>query len=355
MPCDVRVLIVAAVAACASAGASAPPEPLVDPCALEGVPRIVAVGDVHGDYGAFTRILRAAGVIDARDRWAGRDTHLVQTGDVLDRGPESRRVLDLLRRLERDAPKAGGRVLPLVGNHEVMRLLGDLRNVHPSEIDAFRTSHSSDVRDMMRVPPETPLGLVEMLKAFSAKGEYGRWIRNGVAAARINGILFVHGGVSARVAPLRCEGINSGIRADLTTGFERMQAAPLDSLAMSEDGPLWYRGLAREPEEMFEPEVEKILAAVGARAIVIGHTVSETGRIHPRFHGRVVQVDTGMLSTVYKGGRGSALEIVGDRWTAIYEDERVGLPHGNRENSRPDAASAVADLTRQPAGSGAAR
>jgi len=58
---------------------------------------------------------------------------------------------------------------------------------------------------------------------------------------------------------------------------------------------------------------------------VIGHTVSETGRIRPRFDGRVVQIDTGMLTSVYKGGRPSALEIAGDRWTAIYEDGRVPL------------------------------
>ena len=89
---------------------------------------------------------------------------------------------------------------------------------------------------------------------------------------------------------------------------------------MSEDGPLWYRGLAKEDEVTFAPELEKILELAGARAIVVGHTVSESGRIQPRFGGRVVQIDTGMLSSVYKNGRASALEIVGDRWKAVYED-----------------------------------
>ena len=173
---------------------------------------------------------------------------------------------------------------------------------------------------------DTPLGLVEMLGAFSARGEYGQWLRERPAVARINGVLFVHGGISTRVAPLGCAGINSGIQSDLTVGFEKMQAAPLESLAMAEDGPLWYRGLAREDEKTFAPEVAKILAATGARAIVIGHTVSETGWVHPRFDSRVVQIDTGMLSSVYKGGRASALEIAGDRWTAIYEDQRQPLP-----------------------------
>jgi hypothetical protein len=317
-----------------------------DPCHIDGVRRIVAVGDAHGAYPEFVRILRAAGVIDSRDRWSGRDTYLVQTGDVLDRGPDSRRVLDLLRRLERDAPKTRGRVISLVGNHEVMRLLAEMRDSNPAEVEAFRTARSAEIRDAARVKwleaeratakrngipiddaesiarfdRETPLGFVEMLYAFSRDGDYGRWIRANHAAVRINGILFLHGGVSPRLAPLGCEGINAGVRTEITTGLEQLRRAPMQSLSMSEDGPLWYRGLAREEEATFAPEVDKILDAVRARAIVIGHTVSETGRIRPRFNGRIVQIDTGMLTSVYQGGRPSALEIVGNTWTAIYED-----------------------------------
>lgn len=322
-----------------------------DPCHIEGVRRIVAIGDVHGAYPEFVRILRAADVIDSRDRWSGRDTYLVQTGDVLDRGPDSRRVLDLLRRLERDAPKSRGRVISLVGNHEVMRLLAQMRDSNAAEIEAFRTARSAEIRDgararwlegeraaarqngtpiddaelIARFDRETPLGFVEMLYAFSRDGDYGRWIRANHAAVRINGILFLHGGVSRRVAPLGCEGINAGVRAEITTGLEQLRHAPLQSLSMSDDGPLWYRGLALEEDATFAPEVDKILDAVKARAIVIGHTVSETGRIRPRFNGRIVQIDTGMLTSVYLSGRPSALEIVGNTWTAIYEEGRKSI------------------------------
>jgi hypothetical protein len=329
---------------------SAPP-PTLDPCAIEGVTRIVAVGDVHGAYDEFVRILRIAGIIDARDRWTGGATYFVQTGDVLDRGAGSRRVLDLLRRLERDAPKSGGRVLALVGNHETMRLLGNLRDINPAEIDTFRNGRSADLRRDVRTrwlalqveqakatgttidegalaakfDVETPLGLIEMVNAFSREGEYGRWIRANAATVRINGILFLHGGVSPRVASLGCEGINAGVRADLNSGLEQFRVAPLLSLSGSEDGPLWYRGLALEDEAALAPQVDKILETVRARAIVIGHTVTESGRIRPRFSGRVVQIDTGMLTSVYKHGRPSALEIVGEKWTAIYEDGRVPI------------------------------
>jgi len=348
----VRIFVAVAFAALWSAMPARPAaQRALDPCAIEGVSRIVAIGDVHGAYDNFVRILRTAGIIDARDRWNGGTTYLIQTGDVLDRGADSRRAMDLLRRLERDAPKAKGRVLPLVGNHELMRLAGELRDTSPGEIDAFRTGRSADIRTDVRTnwlaqqrekakatgadvdegalstkfDEQTPLGLVEMLNAFSARGDYGRWIRANNATVRVNGILFLHGGVSPRVAPLGCEAINAGVRTDLTTGLEKLQQDPLKSFAGAEDGPLWYRGLAQEDEGTFAPEVDKILAGVKARAIVVGHTVSETGRIRPRFGGRVVQIDTGMLTSVYKGGRPSALEIVGDKWTAIYEDGRAPI------------------------------
>lgn len=342
-----RLAAVVLLAVLALTGGSSA-ERAADPCALDDVARIVAIGDVHGAHGAFVRILRGAGIIDGRDRWIGGATHLVQTGDILDRGADSRRVMDLLRRLERDAPRKGGRVLALVGNHEVMRLLGDLRDLSPGEADAFRTARSADIREGVRsrwlaarrdeakrtgaaidaaalasqFDAETPLGLIEMLAAFSPEGAYGTWIRSHAAAARINGILFLHGGVSPRVAPLGCAGINAGVRSELSTGFDGLRQAPLASLSGSEDGPLWYRGLAWNDEAAFEPELTAILDGVKARAIVVGHTVAETGRITPRFGGRVVQIDTGMLTEVYKGGRASALEIVGERWTAIYEDGR---------------------------------
>ena len=331
-----------------------------DPCAIVGVQRIVAVGDIHGAYDGFVRILRTANVIDKRDRWSAGSTVLVQTGDVVDRGADSKKAMDLLRRLEREAAKAGGRVLALIGNHETMRLggaaagnppgQGFLRDVNPAEVVAFRTGRSEELRGAVRsqlieqqrtqsraagtdfderafaaqLDEAMPPGLIEMSQAFSEKGDYGRWIRGHTAAAQVNGVLFLHGGVSPSVAPLGCSGINDSIRTDLTTGFEKFRATPLETFAGGEEGPLWYRGLARD-DQLPDEAVTKILEAAKAKAIVIGHTVTENGRITPRFGGRVVQIDTGMLTEVYKNGRPSALEIVGDKWTAIYEDGRQSI------------------------------
>ena len=95
-------------------------------------PRVVAVGDIHGDFSSLVTILQHAGIIDDQHRWTGGNTTLVQTGDFLDRGPKARDVMDLLMGLEKQAAKQGGEVVVLLGNHEIMNLVGDLRFV-PSD------------------------------------------------------------------------------------------------------------------------------------------------------------------------------------------------------------------------------
>lgn len=308
----------------------------------------MAIGDIHGAHDRFVGILRAAGLIDGRQRWVGGRARLVQTGDVLDRGADSRKAVDLLRKLEREAAAAGGRVHALVGNHEFMRLVGDWRYVSAGEFEAFQNSQSADLRDRVldrNVEPaarraraenrefnerefrsqflkDFPLGYFEMQLAFGKEGEYGRWVRSRVAAVKINGVFFIHGGVSDKVAPLGCEGLNAEVQRDLA-------AAPvppdkiMSLLSSTEDGPLWYRGMASDPEAGFETTLDSILQRLDARAVVVGHTPIANGRVTTRFGGRVVMIDTGMLGgEFYPRGVASALEMRGDALTAIYEDGR---------------------------------
>jgi hypothetical protein len=323
-------------------------------CDLHTTERIVAVGDVHGAYAEFAGVLRRAGLIDAKERWTGRRAVLVQTGDVVDRGAESRRALDLLRRLEREAARAGGRVYALLGNHEVMRMIWDWRYVSPEEIQAFTNGASADLRERAytisaaeaeraaaaqqtafdapafrdRFMKAIPLGFIEMRYAFGPMGEYGQWLRERPAVVKINGIVFVHGGVSATSAELGCEGINAALRSELAINAPSAdQVAAM--LSSSPTGPLWYRGLAEEPEPEIASDVTTILAALGARAMVVGHTIPDDFRMRTRFGGRVIQIDTGMLGgRFYPGGVASALEIQGETMTAIYPGgrERLSTP-----------------------------
>jgi hypothetical protein len=325
-------------------------KPASSPCNIQTTERVVAVGDVHGAFDSFAAILRAAQVIDDRNRWSGRRTVLVQTGDVLDRGPDSRKAIDLLRRLERDAQRAGGRVVSLLGNHELMRLISDWRYVSAGEIEAFRNGDSTRLREQVLVTlneqaaqrartegrehdaeayraqflKEVPLGMIELRQAFGPEGEYGRWIRERPTVAQVNGVLFLHGGISPETAALGCEGINAAVTKELAALPPPEQAASL--MAASETGPLWYRGLALQSEEELAPVLPGILDQTKARAIVIGHSTVLPGRIVARLDGRVILIDTGMVGgEFYKGGIPSALEWNGNMVTAIYLDRREPL------------------------------
>ncbi len=321
------VALVPAVAGLRAAQGGAAP---AASCEVDQVERIVAVGDVHGAYDRLLAILRAAAVIDTRNRWIGGRTHLVQTGDVLDRGPDSRQALEFLRRLAGDAERQGGKVHALIGNHEVMRLLGDFRYVVPGEYARFTSPDSEATRRAIldkypadqraRLEAETPLGMIEMIRAMGPDQDLGKYLRSLDTVVRINGIVFLHGGISPSVASMTCTEINETVRREIGPDFDKTKAAPSQSLAAREDGPLWYRGLATEPDG-FAPEVKKILAVQQARAIVVGHSVVP-GTIRARFDNTVFLIDTGMQPAYLPDGRASALEIRGDVVTAIYTDSR---------------------------------
>ena len=127
---------------CAHAG----PEK-IDDYHWSGIERVVAVGDLHGDYEQYIKVLRSAELVNARGKWTGGNTHLVQTGDVPDRGADTRKIIDHLADLKKSAIKKGGYVHTLIGNHEAMNSYGDLRYTHPGEYAAFTTRNSSAIRE----------------------------------------------------------------------------------------------------------------------------------------------------------------------------------------------------------------
>lgn len=234
-----------------------------------------------------------------------------------------------------------------------------------------------------------PPGYVEYLEAFGPTGRYGRWIRQRKAILQVGDTIFMHAGLTPDTTPA-LEEINRSIEKSvrdwdsLVAALERQRLAASSftlqeivdaaqveigriSLALKKqeqlddyvtreyvallqqmpelpkspliaaDGPLWYRGLAQLPEDN-SPQIEALLARYGAQRFVIGHTPQLPGRIALRFGGRVVAIDTGMLTSFYKGGRPSALEIQDGRLTAIYPDGREPLSPATSSGSRASAA-----------------
>jgi len=204
--------------------------------------RVVAIGDVHGDLANFEAILQTTGLMSPGHQWIGRGVVLIQTGDVVDRGPKSRQCLDLLMALERQADKQQGKVIALLGNHEVMAMTGDLRYVSAEDYQGFSTDKSEKVRERAyqdylefkssrseRVRAESaadaksreswmmehPLGYFERRDAFGPQGVYGRWLREHDAVVRLKEGVFVHGGLSPNISFRAIRELNQQIRSDI--------------------------------------------------------------------------------------------------------------------------------------------
>ncbi len=324
------------------------------------VDRVVAIGDLHGDYGQYIKAMQSAGLIDKSGKWSGGQTHLVQTGDVPDRGPDTKKIIDHLVKLSKQAKKAGGYVHLLIGNHEAMDVVGDLRYVTPGEFAAFASKNAARLQELQwqrqvewmkaNTPDfaeidleayrkewekQVPLGWVEHRQAWSINGPYGEYVKHNQVAIQINDTIFLHGGISAKYCKLSLKSMTD----DVIETLEHYDPA-IVSIVNDPLGPLWYRGLALEKEtDVFSQTLDNILNRYGAKRIVIGHTPTG-GVVWPRFDQRVVANDTGHSS--YYGAHIGVLELTADGATAIYGDKRIPLP--TDDSGRADYLRAVIEV-----------
>lgn len=244
----------------------------------EGARRILAVSDVHGEYEALVELLVSAGVIDAEHDWIWGDGQLVVVGDVFDRGDRVTESLWLIHRLERQAAAASGRVHYVLGNHEVMVLRGDLRYVNEGYLRGIVRRSRVKYQDL-----------------FGPATELGRWLRSKNAMTVVNGILFVHGGVSPELvaSELDLSAVNAGVRRAIDARSYTVAFDSTLSFLLGSEGPLWYRGYHRAMEDRYpkasERDVEAVLDRFGATAVVVGHT--EVPEVSGLYDGRVYAVD----------------------------------------------------------------
>ncbi len=379
-----------------------------------GVERVVAVSDPHGAYEAMLTTLRHAYVIDEKGKWAGGKTHLVVVGDMLDRGADSRKIMDLVMRLESEAPASGGMVHLTLGNHEVMNLVGDLRYVSPDEFAAFADQESAEEREQWfqamlaarraeggegvtideaalreEFDKERPPGFYGHRRAFGSAGKYGSWLLQKPLMIVINDSAYVHGGMPEGVAELGLEGLNDELGRqvrDYVAAVEQVYAAGLMDPAVNfydqgdlaaaiaarattppslqpalaavsklngagvhdSSSPLWYRGTVGCSLLAEGDVIANALAAVGAQRVVIGHTPTMTRQVLTRLAGRVIEIDTGMLSAAYHGSGHALINEKGHLTVASEKADgyNVPLPHPRQVGVRSDKLSvgALADL-----------
>ncbi len=245
---------------------------------------IYVVSDIHGEFDRLVRVLRNAGLVGDSLEWTGGRRQLVVVGDVFDRGADATRALWLLYQLEAQAESAGGRLHMVLGNHEIMIMLGDLRYVSPKEKEIARRHHIG--YDRLYDPRLSVLG---------------RWLITRPALLRIGDVLFAHGGVSTDYAAWTLDSYEDTLaaytREDLFYRWtDSTYAVPLDSAAVERRndffwGPrsvFWYRDYAQG--DSLRDALSAVLQRFDARLLVIGHTPLST--ITPRYNGALIDVNT---------------------------------------------------------------
>ncbi|KAG0204485.1 hypothetical protein BGX28_003579 [Mortierella sp. GBA30] len=244
----------------------------------ESIPnnRIVAVGDLHSDLPQTLAVLRLANVIDKDENWSGGRDTLVQTGDIVDRGPDTIVIYNLFDKLRKQAKDAGGEVINVYGNHEVMNMGQDLRYVTEEDYASFG-------------------GREKRKQAWDVKtGWLGKMIFNNFNITHVqNGhTVFSHGDMEPEWARLGVETLNHLAREAIWTSNYRR------SHAMQEGG---------EAETC--RKVNEVKKALGVNRLISGHTPQyQTGKILSICNGGYMVIDVGISK--YYGGHLAALEII---------------------------------------------
>jgi len=260
-------------------------------------PRIVALGDLHADPIAARNVLQLARITDKSGQWIGGNTILIQTGDITDKGPSSREVVRILSTLQHEARAAGGDVIGVLGNHEVLNLDGHWRGVDARDLGEFKDK-AARIRDLQ------------------PSGTMGKWIHQSPMVVLRSETIFVHGGVSAKMAEAGIDKLTS------LTARDRLKTQ--NAAFFGGEGPMWYRGYLQNGENQACPEIERALTMLGARRMVMGHTTQGDGRIKSRCEGKIIGIDTGISG--HSGRRYSAFELVDGDSRAIHPDGTTDLP-----------------------------
>jgi len=267
---------------------------------------IFAIGDVHGDYDRLVKLLTAARIIEHPARpdpvkWNAGKAVLVFTGDLIDKGPHSLKVIRLVRSLRNAAAMQGGQVVALMGNHEA-EFLAD-----PSEKKV--RDFAQDVRAAGLTPADVS----------ACGGDVGQFLCSLPFGARVNDWFFSHGGnTGGRTIPELKADFETGVGKD---GFGSLQLLDPNSMLearLGEEGPggkAWFQ--IQSPQRSAEQLLTRYAAALGVRHLVQGHQhqriAFEDGQQRSagqmfQWHGLIFLIDVGMSQGV-GDSQGAVLHI----------------------------------------------
>lgn len=293
---------------CASQEPAAESATKTSPSPPESV--VYVLGDLHGDLNAAKAAMALTGATNTAGEWTGQGLTVVQTGDLIDRGPEDRAVLDWFEQLAAEAPRHDSVLHLLNGNHEIMNVEGDFRYIHPDSMAAF-----SDLADASRSEQlgiaDAPLAVQGRANAFAPGGRYAQQLAKRPAVLVLGDTLFVHGGILPEHVTYGLEQINTDYEQHLEKG------TPLPAILQPSDtSPLWTRIYSQPAQAADCVSLQAVLTRLKLQRMVVAHSVHP--HINSACNDQVWRIDTGM-SKAYQG-RIEVLKLQGNSARVLTPD-----------------------------------
>ncbi|MEB2778496.1 hypothetical protein SYJ56_24520 [Algoriphagus sp. D3-2-R+10] len=233
---------------------------------------ILAISDIEGGYRTFRDFLIHSNVIDKELSWTFGKGHLVLLGDFVDRGWSVTQVLWFIYKLEQDAAKHGGTVHFILGNHELKNMQGH----HQATADRYYAAAAVLGKHVDNL--------------YDSNSFIGRWMASKNTVEKINGNLFVHGGLHPDLtkSDFSLEKINEIIRNHYDHFYLSEPGESAEQLILSNTtGVAWYRGYFKE--DLKQDQINQTLDHFGARRVIVGHTLQS--EITSLFEGKVIGID----------------------------------------------------------------
>ncbi|KAK6163266.1 hypothetical protein DH2020_000130 [Rehmannia glutinosa] len=279
--------------------------------------RLIAIGDLHGDLPKAKEALRLANLIGPDDRWSGGSATVVQVGDIFDRGGDEIKLLYFFERLKREAAKAGGLVITMNGNHEIMIVDGDFRfatlqglkefenwgmwqcvgNAMKKMCDGIDGKMVANVFDGLPdqfpgIKPEILNGARARLAAMRPNGLIAtRFLSKNQTVVVVGDSVFAHGGLLQKHVQYGLERVNEEVKDWILGLKDKVE----NQLIRGRNSIVWLRSFSHElAKECDCSMLEHVLETIpGAKRMIMGHTI-QAGGISSICGNQAIRVDVGM-------------------------------------------------------------
>ena len=271
--------------------------------------RIIVIGDLHADFKITQKLFMDLNLINDNKKWIAKplDTIVVQVGDVLDGGGRGSQVeaygesniLDFFEDIHEQAELYGGGVYSILGNHEIMNILGNFS--YASQHDIKNDGGEESRRN---------------------KYTNGSLLANKMSCTRnvimkVGSFVFVHAGVLPKHVINSNKNMKNhefisflnNLMRDFLQGKKDKNHEDVSKYFLNDSAILWTREYGKDNVDC--NNLDKVLDYLNLGSMVIGHTPQTSG-INSKCSNKLWRVDVGLSSSFQGLDKVQVLEILDD-------------------------------------------